>query len=130
MSEKLAHFIHVAPGNTTQDYLQKHRTSPWGAEEVLETEGGEDTWAGRMDGIQLNMAHSCKHILTNLEKSNQVQDMKKVRYTHTHIRNKCTYDYQRHLHKCTQAFVYVDNTDEAIKKGMTDGLMQAFCTHM
>lgn len=44
-----------------------------------------------MDGIQLNMARSYKHILMNLEKSDQVQDMKKVHYTHTHIRNKCTH---------------------------------------
>lgn len=91
MSEKLSCFIHVAPGNTTQDCLQRHRTSTRGAEEALGTGGGEDTWAGRMDGIQLNMAHSYKHILTNLEKSDQVQDVKKVRYTHTHIRNKCTH---------------------------------------
>lgn len=61
--------------------------------------GGEDTWTGRMDVLQLNMVHNYKHILTHLEKRHQVQEMEKV-HIHTHTRahstNKHTYNYLHH----------------------------------
>lgn len=78
MSGKLSHFIHAAPGNTTQDCLPRER------KKVHESWGEEDTWTGGTDVLQLNKGHDYKPLHTHLEKRHQVLDMEKV-HMHTHI---------------------------------------------
>lgn len=60
MSGKLSHFIHVAPGNTTQGCLPRVRKK-----KVHERWGEGDTWTCGTDVLQLNKGQDYKHLYTH-----------------------------------------------------------------
>lgn len=59
MSGKLPHFIHAAPGITTQGCLPREKK-----QQVHERWGEEDMWTGGTDVLQLTKGHDYKPLHT------------------------------------------------------------------